>query len=114
MKSLLPSLKEKKRYVLFEVISNSFFNEAEISAAIRGQFNEFYGEIGLAEAGVQLISGRWDQKGQQGIIRVSNKSTDKLKSVFPFIRGIKNNETVVRSLGTSGILQKAQKKRIAG
>ncbi len=110
MKSLLPSLKERKRYIVFEVLSSVAFKEDEVSEAIMQAMHTYVGDLGMARAGLQFP--KW--KENKGIARVNHTSADLLKASFTFINSIKNKRAIVRSLGTSGILIKAQKKYMAG
>jgi ribonuclease P/MRP protein subunit POP5 len=110
MKPLLPSLKERKRYIVFEVIARSSMKERDVSDAITQSLHEYIGDLGMAQAGLQFI--KW--KNNKGIARVNHTSADLLKASFTFIRSIKNKKAIVRSLGTSGILIKAQKNYMAG
>ena len=112
MKSLLPSLKERKRYIVFEVISRSSVSEEDAYEAIRKAVREYVGDLGMARAGLQFIPQKWS--GNKGIARVNHTSADILKASFTFINSIQEKKAIVRSLGTSGILVKAQKKYIAG
>ncbi len=109
MKSLLPSLKEKKRYVAFEVISDERVNNSEAYVAIKESMLKFIGELGMAKAGLQFVPEKWDGKKQRGIARVSHTSAELLKASFVFITKINNKKAMVRSLGVSGILNKAQR-----
>jgi ribonuclease P/MRP protein subunit POP5 len=113
MKSLLPSLKEKKRYIVFEVSAKAPMTEQEVNKTITENFHNFVGTLGEAEAGLQFMSKRWDSKKQRGIARVSHISAEKLKASFVFIDKINNKTATVRSIGTSGILKKAVERYIA-
>jgi ribonuclease P/MRP protein subunit POP5 len=117
MKPLLPSLKEKKRYIVFEVLSNSSsstsFTEKEINTAIKDSMQKLIGTLGMAKAGLQFIHEKWNKKHMQGIVRVNHTTTNYFTACLPFIRSIKNKKVLIHSLGTSGILIKADKKYMA-
>lgn len=110
MKTLLPSLKERKRYIVFEVITPSDIGEEEVYDAIKHALHGYVGDLGMARAGLQFV--KWSKN--KGIARVNHTSADMLKASFTFIYSINGKKAVVRSLGTSGILIKAQKKYMAG
>lgn len=109
-KALLPSLKEKKRYLAFEVISESNIVFKDIKEAIISSFKELFGLEGLAKAGIQFI----DYRNNKGIIRVSTKSLDNLKAAFCFLRKVNKDDVILKSLGVSGILKKAKSNFIIG
>ncbi len=114
IKSLLPSLREKKRYVVFEVISdNKISSQQQIMDAINYTALQFLGEFGYGNAGIKVISDIWNDELQRGIVKVSNKHVESLKTVFMLIKDIDKQETIVRSIGTSGILKKAKNKYLS-
>ena len=113
-KPLLASSREKKRYLAYEVISNHKFNDAmEINKAIFDNAKDFVGNLGMAKMGLIGMNDKWNERMQRGIIRVNNKHVENLKSSFIFINNIKENDVIVRSIGASGILKKAQKKYLS-
>lgn len=107
MKPLLPSLREKKRYVVFEVIAKEDtinFPEKEIKQA----FLQLFGEVGLGEAGLIFLHNKY--KNNKGIVKVNYKNVDKLKASFCMITKINNQKATIKSVGVSGTLKKAQEK----
>lgn len=111
IKPLLPSLREKKRYLAYEVISGGHFNDAvSASKAILDASNEFLGSLGMAKAGILPLYDKWNPEMQRGIMRVNNKHADGLKASLIFVKNIEGKEAVVKSVGASGILKKAQQR----
>ena len=111
IKPLLPSLREKKRYLAFEVISRYRFNDAvHVNKAILDAASSFLGDLGMAKAGVLQLNDKWNQDMQRGLIRVNNKHVDELKASLIFVKNIEGKDVVVKSIGASGILRKAQQK----
>ena len=105
---MLASLKEKKRYLAFEVISNkpvTTFNF--VSRAIWDACLSFLGEAGVGKAGLWLISEKWDSKKQRGILKVNNKSIDQIKTSLTLVKFIERENVIIKSLGVSGMLTKA-------
>ena len=109
MKPLLPSLKEKKRYIVFEVLAQASVHQHDVHEAITNALYHVSGVHGLAEAGMQFIPERWNAAQQRGVLRVSTVGTDMVKSAFPFIQTVGRKKAIVRSLSTSGILGKTEK-----
>ena len=111
IKPLLPSLREKKRYLAYEVISRGRFNDAlHVNKAIVEAAKEFLGNLGMARAGIITMGDQWNTDTQRGIIRVNNKHVDDLKASLVFAGNIEGKEAIVRSIGASGILKKAKQK----
>jgi len=66
LKPVLPSLREKKRYLAFEVISKEKINDAsQVSSAIWNASLQLLGQLGTAKAGLMVLSNKWDQKLQR-------------------------------------------------
>jgi RNase P/RNase MRP subunit POP5 len=108
-KPLLPSLREKKRYLAYGVISQHQFNDAgAVSKAIGNAVKEYVGMLGAAHAGIIPLNDQWNKDKQRGIIRVNHKHRDTVRAAFTFIQDIESHEVIVRSVGASGILQKAK------
>jgi len=109
-KALSPSLKEKRRYLVYEVISSMNLTYKDIKDSINTAFKELFGLEGLSRAGLEFI----EFQDNKGIVRVSTKGLDMLKASFCFVRKINKDDVVLRSLGVSGMLKKARNKFILG
>ena len=114
LKPILPSLREKKRYLVFEVISKEKIKNSEtVSNAIWHHLLQFLGLLGVAKAGIIVLNNKWYPALQRGIIKANHTHVDGVKAALTFINKIDNNEVIFRSLGVSGILKKAEQKFIA-
>ena len=105
-KILLHTLREKKRYVAYEIMSDKDINQQDIKEAILSTYEKFFGRIALLQSNMKFLY----TKGKKGIIKVNHKFIDHLKGVFTLIDNISNQQVIVRSLGVSGILNKARGK----
>jgi len=111
LKTILPTLKEKKRYLAFEIVSDSQIKDLNaISEQIMAKTLELIGQLGVAKAGIQVIKDTWNPEKQRGILRVSNKHVDEIRSALALIKQIDNKDVIVKSIGVSGILNKAKQK----
>ena len=111
LKPILPSLREKKRYIVFEVISKKKISDINsISNAIWQSSLQFLGQLGTAKAGLIVLDNKWNSELQRGIMKVSHKHVDAAKAALTFARKIEDKEVIIRSLGVSGILRKAEAK----
>jgi len=114
IKALKPSLREKKRYIIFEILSKNqikAFNN--VAKAIKFSYKSLFGDIGMGEAGLLIIANKYDSKKQKGMIQVNHKTLDKLRSALANIEQIEEQQVIVHSLGASGILKKAEVKYLA-
>ena len=109
LKPILPSLREKKRYLVFEVISKEKIDDIDaVSSAISKASLRFLGQFGSAKAGIIVLNNKWDAQKQRGIMKISHKHVDDVKASLVFAKKIGNSEVIIRSLGVSGILKKAE------
>lgn len=83
IKPLLPSLKEKKRYILYE---------GAISTEIDSKLKGFLGELGLARSGARILM----KKGNKGIIKTNVKYLNDTRSALALIENLK----IIRVSGT--------------
>jgi len=114
LKPILPSLREKKRYLAFEVISKKAINDfAQVSNAIMHASFQFLGQLGAAKAGIITLPNKWNTELQRGIIKVSHRHVDALRAALIFADKIDNNDAIFRSVGVSGILNKAEKRYLS-
>ena len=110
----MPSLREKKRYLAFEVISKGQVNDFfPIYDAIHVSMLELIGEVEMAKANVRILKEKWNSESQKGIIRVNHKYVDHLRASLALVDDINDEDVIVRSMGVSGILKKATNKYLA-
>lgn len=113
-KAVLPSLREKKRYLAFEIVSKIKIKDVSaVSEAVHSSVLHYLGDRGAAAAGVIMLKERFNHAAQRGIVRVNHKYLDMLKASLCFIKNIAGNEVIVQSIGSSGILKKAFNSYIA-
>jgi len=113
IKAVLPSLREKKRYLVFEVISNQKLESKTINDSIKDSYKELYGQVGLGDAGLLFINKRFDKDKQRGIVKVNHKYLDKLRFSLSLIKKIEENKAIVKSVGCSGIIKKAEQRYLS-
>jgi len=107
---LLPSLRQKKRYIAFELISDAQFSSSEVEAEVNPALQTFLGQLGVAKAAPLFISKQFDKAQQRFVLKVNHKYTDEVKAALTLIKKIKNTPVIVRSLVTTGMINKANKK----
>ena len=111
LKPVLPSLREKKRYLAFEVVSREKINDfGAVSNAIMHYSLQFFGKLGAAKAGIMVLNNKWDAHNQRGIIKVSHKHVDAVKAALALADKIDGKDVIFRSIGVSGILNKVERK----
>lgn len=103
---LKPSLKQKKRYVLFEIQAVKAFSLPEVAEAIESSLLRFLGELGMAKSSPMLVKEKWSDKKQRFVLKVNHNYVDELKSAMILNKKIKNTPVLIRSIVTSGTLKK--------
>ena len=102
---LLPALKQKKRYVVFAIVSDTKFSVAEIKKEVSEALLLFLGQLGMSKAVPLFIKA----ENNKFIMKVNHKWVDELKTGLLLIKKIKNKPVMVKSIITSGTLKKASK-----
>lgn len=106
MKRLLPSLREKKRYLIFKIIGGEFsFRDAKKS--IIDSCLRFMGENGLSKAKIKLIKNLFD--GDKGVIRVDKDMVGELKTGLALIRRINKRKVILKTIKLCGTLDNCEK-----
>jgi len=109
MKPLLSSLREKKRYVVFKVISQEQLPFKGISKGIKEHFLSLMGEFGYTKSGLMLLHEQWNQSKNTGVAKINHKYVTHLKMALSLIKNIESEKVIVNSLGVSGILAKTKR-----
>ncbi len=96
---LLPSLKERKRYVVYEALSKKKVNDEEVLTSLKDSIRSYLGELNTAKAGLKYL--------KDNIIRVDHKHVDELKSAIALVN---KKGLILKSKYVSGTLKKAREK----
>ncbi len=107
LKPLMPSLREKKRYIAFEVKTEGKITFSETKNAIEDKMKEFVGTLGMASAGPIFLK---DWKDNRGIVRVNTKYVDHTKASLALIKEVNGKKVKIQSLNVSGIIDKLRKR----
>ncbi|MBD3202873.1 hypothetical protein GF327_01145 [Candidatus Woesearchaeota archaeon] len=107
-KPLLPSLKEKKRYMVFEIISEKKIPEKKIYKKILDSFEKLFGSIGLGRAGIVVLKENFNKDLKRGMIRVNHKFVDQVRFSLSIIKKIDNIKVIINCIGVSGMIKKAK------
>ena len=109
LKPLIPTLRDKRRYVVFKVTTKFKPTFKQVSESINDSLKELIGTLGCAGAGIKILNEKWDLKNKIGIIMVNNKYVNELKMALAMINKINNKTANIQSLGVSGILKKTKR-----
>lgn len=111
LKILPTHLRNKKRYLAFEVRSQKPLTREDVISLIGGAMNEMYGACGASHADLWVVK-VW-QCGEnviKGILRCNREEVDTVRSALPIINRFKGGKVVVHTLGVSGTIKAAKGK----
>ncbi len=106
---LLKKLKQKpkKRYIVFEVLSDCQIDGQTLWRELRETIREVLGSPGLIMSGVALIY--YNPHLKRGILRVRNTYKNQVLGSLGLIRRVSNCEVLVLPISTSGTLKSAKR-----
>lgn len=108
IKPLRPTLREKKRYVVFKVVSDVNLDFDKVQKEINSKILLFLGILYSGKAGILIMKNQY--LSNYGIIRVSHLFVDELKASLMHVTEINKQKVTIDVLGVSGILKKAREK----
>ncbi len=106
---LLPSLRQKKRYIVFEIISDKKFSATETEKEVYQAIHTFLGQLGVAKSAPLFLSEKFNQPKQRFILKIKHKYVDEAKAALTLIKRIKNTPIIIKSLTTTGMIKKTNK-----
>ncbi len=95
------TLREKKRYVLFELVSEETFKREEIVTSIWDSCLEFLGELGTSRTSLWVH----ECENNEGIVSCNTHSVDEIIVCLSLIEEIENKKITVRVKGVSGTIK---------
>ena len=104
MKSL-PSLRSKKRYIVFKIISENSLEYYNVKDAVWNSLSNWMGERNLAAANVRLIKNLWSSKDGKGFIQCSHKAVDSVKTALALIHQIGDEKVIFQTIKISGTIK---------
>jgi len=105
---LLPSLRQKKRYIVFEIISDKKFSAAETEKEVNQALQAFLGQLNIAKAAPMFIKKQFNQVKQKFLLKINHKHVDEAKAAVSLIKKIKNTSVIIKSLTTTGMIKKTK------
>ncbi len=104
----LPTLREKKRYIAFKVISEQTVTRHELWNEISDSVFSLFGDRGASEINAGLLS--FD--GRFGLLRCERERTTEARGALACIFRVRNLRTSIVVLGISGTVRGATEKFI--
>ena len=108
MRSRLPVLRQRRRYLAFEVDSEDPVSEKDLASEIALAQVSLFGDLGPGRNRLRLIS--FD--GRFGLLRCSHTHVEETRAVLATIYSIKGVRAAARVKGASGTIKAATEKYI--
>ena len=103
--ALLSTLRQKKRYIVFEVVGSvgsAVFRLEDVTSAVISSLHDFLGILGMSRSGVIFVKERFHPPFF--VLRCTHTMVDDVKSGVILIKKIKNNPVIIRSVLVTGAL----------
>ena len=105
-----PSMKEKKRYVTFSVISEKKVGYGDVKGAITNSILNWMGEKGISSSGFRIIRNLWDSQNQEGWLSCTPASVDDIRMSLALVHQIGDSRVIFRTLRVSGTIKSGKEK----
>ncbi|MDI6798424.1 MAG: Rpp14/Pop5 family protein [Candidatus Aenigmarchaeota archaeon] len=105
LKFLLPTLRERERYIAFKIISEEPVVYEDIEQAIWNVALDFFGEHGVSKMSMYVIKSLYDIERQIGVVRCNNKSVSQVISCLGLISRLGDTRVIFKILKVSGTIK---------
>jgi ribonuclease P/MRP protein subunit POP5 len=107
-----PSMREKRRYVIFRVISESPVEFVQVRDAVWNSILNWLGEDDAAKASIRIIRNLWSRKEQTGFVQCGPKYTDSVKIALGLVHQVGDSRAIIQSLRVSGTIKSGKEKAL--
>jgi len=105
LKVLIPTLREKERYISFQVISEEPIMYEDLEQGIWNTMLDFFGEYGISKTSMWIIKNLYDPEKQVGVIRCNNKSVPQVVAGLGLISRLGDVRVTFKILKISGTIR---------
>ena len=105
-----PTLRSQKRYIVFEVISESKITYNELVGAIWNSMLSFLGELGSSEARTWIVQNLYKEDEQKCVIKCRHDYVEQVRAVLSLIQMVGETKATIRILGVTGTIKSAKTK----
>jgi ribonuclease P/MRP protein subunit POP5 len=105
-KILPPTLRERNRYMTFEVKSQQPLDRKEVVNDVWNSLTRLHGEMGASKTSLWVMD--WNSEKNRGILKVNHKAIDIIRSSLAMIKDVNKKPAIFHVLHTSGTLKKAR------
>ncbi|AKB51503.1 Ribonuclease P protein component 2 [Methanosarcina barkeri str. Wiesmoor] len=106
MKRLLPSLRAKKRYLAFELISEVPVSRSDLVKEVMFSASSLLGDVTASECDIKVLG----FEESKGIIQCAHTKVKETRASMATLTRINGKRATVHILGTSGTIKRATEK----
>lgn len=107
---LPPTLREKERYIIFDLMAKDEHELADVVNAIWSMSLQLFGEVGTSSFSLWIPSNLYDKKRKRGIIKCSHTQVEQVRAVLATITEIKSQRVAFSVVGVTGTIKSAKTK----
>ncbi len=101
----MPSMREKRRYIVFRLHSKEPVTFADAKNAITNSVINWLGDNEMARARIWVIKNLWNQKEQIGFVRCSHRFVDKIKVALGLVHQIGDQKVIIQSMKVTATIK---------
>jgi RNase P/RNase MRP subunit POP5 len=106
----MPSMREKKRYIVFRLHSKESVVYQDAKNAILNSINNWLGDNDMARANIWIIKNLWNQKEQSGFIRCSHRLVDEIKVALGLVHQIGDQRVIIQTTRVAATIKSGKEK----
>jgi len=105
---LPPTLRERRRYILFEVMQERDIDKQELLKAIWNSVYSLHGDVGASESKLGLIEYNKREDIGTGILRCANSKVEEVRASLACIHSVNGLRVGIRVKKISGTIKGAR------
>lgn len=110
LQTLPSSLREKKRYIVFEVLCDRDRELGQVVDAVWDVLLDFLGQDGVAQAAPWLMEDLFDAEQQRGGLKVNKEEVESVRAALALVQEIGGETAALQVLGVTGTMDSAREK----
>ncbi len=107
-KTLPSSLRDKKRYVVFRVVSDASPDPDALAEMIYETAMELFGEVGMAKGNLWVMKRMYDAEKKIGMVRCSPGFVEECRLILSSVTQIDEVRCILNVLGVTGTIRTAK------
>ncbi|MCX6814771.1 MAG: hypothetical protein NTY20_03950 [Candidatus Aenigmarchaeota archaeon] len=105
-----PSMRSKKRYLIFRLHSSEPADFQDMKNAVWNSVLNWLGDNEAPNADIHIIKNLWNGKEQTGFIRCAPKYVDSVKLAIALIHQIGDQKVIFQTVRVSGTIKSGKEK----